>query len=65
MGCDLLTIYVLSNIVNTTLRLKALLVLGFKGFNTTKKMFKKVFIKAPFGAFFILANNWCIKKGHS
>ena len=55
MGCDLLTIYVLLNIVNTTLRLKALLVLGFKEFNTTKKIFKKVFIKAPLGAFFILA----------
>jgi hypothetical protein len=44
------------NIVNTTLGFKPFNVLRFEGFNITKKMLKKVFIKAPSGAFFVFNN---------
>lgn len=56
-GCDLLSIIVLLNTVNTTLGLKAYTVLRFEGFNTTKKCSKKVFTKAPSGAFFVFGKN--------
>ena len=38
------------------------MVLRFKGFTTTKKMFGKVFTKAPSGAFFVLELFFIIYK---